>query len=1645
MKTGVVILMFVCASSLVAELSTDVQRDTRWLSENSSRVVGTPGHRTASARLLKQIQSLGVQVWTHEFETIMPVTERAELHIPNPPPDLLGGIKGEHGGNVTIPVHPLIPASARLNTSTSDGIHGRLIYVKSAKPGEVPARSLRGQIAVMELAGKGRWQTAYNAGANAIVLLGTGNETFLDIQSHFLPIPINVPRFYVPPGFHAHQLRRGESLSGRLTCNSSWQSVRARNIYALVRPTDRKTPRPALAIMTPIDSSGVVPAMAPGADAAVDSAFALNVLKHFAQHPPARPLLFAFVDAYSVNQLGVRKFLTGVRQTSSEQRGIRQADKELLDEYSNLTDTLARLEAVSEPWIDLHKSEFKSLHQAVRHEVGREIIAIETTLNPLRLKLSLLKPEDTESIKATIDEQSARRARFFAAQNQMLTRDAIDPQNLELVKELWSRARARLAGQQSAAAARAAEYAARDKRQAEMLTALGLPSHDDDGNEMSPVDFVLGIDLSDAGVAVGPITFCNHWRTSEAKNFASMRNWLTQHSHHAEGVVPLWSEDVRSAVSLSPITGIDSGSSYAVGQMPSMTAITRSFGVEGMTWSTLDALRSKIDTPFDTFDNLDWQRLGPQIWATFQLLKRLAADKAYLPRRATPKWNRVSGAIVDQLRGDAVPKLPMHGYLTTMIHGSSRAGRAGYNGYPPSPGLRRQEFVFTEIDGRFYFEAMPGHLDEWGISHLYAQSYLIGSDGSILRSLDMKKIGKGVTVAFDLRSSRPTPIRAMPFTCESIQALGLFDPRFLSDLYSATLLDSRRGSEPQRMNFSLTRGMMTCQLEHGLKWQLILRAGISKNRMALLGMMPPESAGSFSVRASMRGFSAAERLPLHPVHLSARDLTYLDERRLGDYRRAGITSKAIQELRKDSAALLADAEDAIERDDGAALFRAATGAMANEVRAYQAVRDTANDVIRGAIVLLLLLVPFSFATERLLIASPFIYRQIAGGLGIFSLMCAILWSFHPAFRITSQPLIIVMSFAIIFMSLLVLSVVFSKFESGLEEMRSGLATASGASTSRYGLLVTAIQLGIANMRKRKFRTAMTGITIMLITFALLCFMSASSYSGHREVSLPMKSRFTGVLIRQPSMRPLPERSLEYLENVLGEDRVLSARFWWGEMLDPQWRLHIRHASSGNVTSLEAGLGLSPHEAELTAVRDALPNWDEFKKGTGCYLSKNVADGLGARPGDNLIVAGKSLRLTGVYEPRDFDRTVLDLDGQPLLPYDFSAIDEDQRKSMRNVRLDQASIEMESGVGLSPDVDLPRLSSESFIIVPVEPFRGIPNFTLRNLAGQASGADDAKSLAYELAKRLAFPIYYGTESGIRVLATTPLLPKARKSIIIPLIIGGLIIFNTMLSSLAERRREIYIYTSLGLAPLHIGFLFLAEAVTYGLLGSIFGYVVGQGVATLFTSLGWMGNLTLNYSGSQAIATMLLVIGVVIFSSLVPAILAGRLAAPSNEMNWSVPIPDGDTMRDTLPFTVSGQTANGVMAYMLEYMDAHREGGIGNFSTDDLRMTDAGANGVGTADDSGNDHLIGIESTVWLAPYDLGVRQHVRLTVLPTDEGDIYEIGSEMTRESGQTSSWVKLNRVFLGDLRRQLLGWRNLKLERMLEYIAKATEESTAVS
>jgi len=58
-----------------------------------------------------------------------------------------------------------------------------------------------------------------------------------------------------------------------------------------------------------------------------------------------------------------------------------------------------------------------------------------------------------------------------------------------------------------------------------------------------------------------------------------------------------------------------------------------------------------------------------------------------------------------------------------------------------------------------------------------------------------------------------------------------------------------------------------------------------------------------------------------------------------------------------------------------------------------------------------------------------------------------------------------------------------------------------------------------------------------------------------------------------------------------------------------------------------------------------------------------------------------------------------------------------------------------------------------------------------------------------------------------------------NVLIPSIIAILIVLNTMVGSVMERKREIAVYTSVGLAPPHVASLFIAEALAFGIISSV----------------------------------------------------------------------------------------------------------------------------------------------------------------------------------------------------------------------------------
>jgi hypothetical protein len=246
----------------------------------------------------------------------------------------------------------------------------------------------------------------------------------------------------------------------------------------------------------------------------------------------------------------------------------------------------------------------------------------------------------------------------------------------------------------------------------------------------------------------------------------------------------------------------------------------------------------------------------------------------------------------------------------------------------------------------------------------------------------------------------------------------------------------------------------------------------------------------------------------------------------------------------------------------------------------------------------------------------------------------------------------------------------------------------------------------------------------------------------------------------------------------------------------------------------------------------------------------------------------------------------------------------------------------------------------------------------------------------------------------------------------ILIAALIVFNTVLGSLYERQREIGIYTSLGLAPSHIGAFFLAESCVYAVLGALFGYMLGQVVGSVKANfdVGLLQSLTLNYSSKSALYATLIVAAVVMLSSVYPAWKASRLSVPELERSVRLPEPVNDTVTLTFPFTFAGDAHVGMCAFLYRYFQDQEELATGAFYAQGTRLR---------ADDG----QVQLDAHVWLAPYDWGISQRVRFTA--QQEHDAPVLVLELERRDGEVKSWLRVNRRFVADIRRQFLIWRTI--------------------
>jgi len=604
----------------------------------------------------------------------------------------------------------------------------------------------------------------------------------------------------------------------------------------------------------------------------------------------------------------------------------------------------------------------------------------------------------------------------------------------------------------------------------------------------------------------------------------------------------------------------------------------------------------------------------------------------------------------------------------------------------------------------------------------------------------------------------------------------------------------------------------------------------------------------------------------------------------------------------------------------------------------------------------------------------------------------------------------------------------------------GLATSvHSADVSRLSTMMAAVQMGISTMRRRPLRTLLTAVTVVLLTFTILTFASfGSSWGARRTYEGPMNASSPRILIRHQLWSPISEEVYHTLRGHLADEAAVVPRYWLSptaqevqDALTKNERLEKLLASSdvSRTASIAAAIGLDPADVQRQPELGGILAGDvTLLARNGIFLTDAIRRAMGLTAQDvgkaKVLLAGRELIYAGVVSD-EIDRFVM-LEGSSMLPVDY------QTTSGGMMEGGQEAIgESMTEIPGMESAQFARYNVDKVVIVSPQAAKELGG-RIRSICIYPRQVDATAQLARQVATVAGYPTYYGQQGGTyRLIFTSLAQASGVRDLLIPVLLGGLIIFATMLGSVSDREREIYTFSSLGLAPPHIASLFFAEASMYAVIGGMGGYLLGQVVARLLAFLGSIWNFsipTMNYSSTNAIVTILIVMGTVLISTIYPAVKASRSANPGIQRSWRIPKPKGNLYDLIFPFTVSAYDIVGVVSFLREHFENYTDTSIGVFAT----------TGCGVFLQRETDRL-GFGGKVALAPFDLGVNQQFALLSRPSEIEGIDEVRLLLYRLSGAKGDWQRANRVFINDLRRQLLIWRSLPEEIMEQYRRKTLE------
>ncbi len=1573
-----------------------------------SRVTGYPGCHEAAQMVAEGFREIGLDdVHLEKFPLVVPMAKADEA--------------GRYasitacGPGKTFALVPMWPNLVRMPMTPEDGITGPLIYAHTGTLRSFNGLDVAGSVTMVDFNCQADWFNGPLLGTKAVLFIEPEETIRGEAEQKFLSIPVNIPRYWIPKeaaDYLQSLLRSEEQVEVNIKCDMRWERVEGENVVARLEGTDPRLANQQVVIHAYYDSIAVTPTMSPGAENACSIAALMQIAKAFKEQRPKRTLIFLATSGHFEALSGTKHFIRQFTRGAHNERRVKRMFKLVNDSRRELEDAISRV------WEEQKRTEVEKTEDEIVDERMRALGRIRKAVH-----YSSKRARGLEKTIRVANREDPNRGKLYERQlneEELRERERLIAEFERAVpgiNDAVTEARAIL--QEARKTPRDADRATKEKMLAQVEEAAwALVDALDFSHEKLYLWF--SVDLSSHNETFGIFYkgYFYNYRESIQWKFSDIGKKAREYG-----------DLIGAALSVSPgarlVDGINaiqgkSWQTYMAGKLSLSSEVATLAGIPGLGFATINDARPWVDTPMDTLERVDVANLVEQS----RFLTCLLLDLVSIEEPRDLYDLQLSDDFVE-IKGRAVEFDPQASlFPDDPVVGAIAVGRTRSK---TSMGVRNEVFDLVDEEGRFYLPGLPNTRARWG--KVTVEAYLLDEeDGRVVKAPDLGVTGaeaypNELTMDQDIK-----PASVVLFDCVPLAIFDMVDQRFFQLLRELHIYDARTDAVPYEYGscLPLPPQQFTSSYEPvavvfapaGTKLKVTMGASLLGLRFLLVNPTKREPLGE--------GYLVDKHPSLYATpYRVALDMWRLDEDRITELEAHGITNARVTAAHEQAAEYLRLADKHLHARQYDEFFTAARSAWSYESRAYPDVRKTADDVVKGVLFYLALLMPFAFFAERLFLAGREVKRQIGGVVAFFIGIFMLIGVVHPAFAITFTPLIILLAFIILALTVVVVSIIVQKFEEQMKEIKYEQTGIREADVGRLSASAAAFSLGISNMRRRKTRTLLTCSTLILLTFTVLSCTSVVQTVRSNRIRLPKTAKYNGIMIRDKTWTPIGEPTTRVMRNEFADEYAVAPRAWYFSSRVGE-QSFVTISRGGETYAATAMVGVTPEEAEITGPQEALKpggRWFTPADQLACIVPQEMAEKLGIKPEDagNVYVSvfGTSLRVLGVLDSDKVKRTE-DLDGEQITPVDYLLMQEQQaqRQQMQAGGEEMSEDELREYIHLTPD---------SVLFVPYD-FVINAGGTLRSVA---LGIPDAKAVREHLENlmaRIELNLYAGIEGQTYLCSAVGATGfRGAGDVIIPMLIAALIVLNTMLGSVYERVNEIHIYSSLGLAPTHIAALFVAEASVYAVLGAVAGYLVGQVAAKILLSTGALGGLYLNYSSLAAVSSTLIIMITVLLSVMYPARMASDIAMPGIERRWSLPEPVDDVMSMDLPFTVTGDQALGVNVFLQEYLAAHADYSLGHFSTADIGLTtDEWEYGEG--------YKVGV--MVWLAPYDLGVSERLSLETVPTEDEEVSQIRAVIQRESGDEASWIRVTRNFINMLRKQYLLWRTFPAGQKGEYGAR---------